>query len=219
MNRTLKLLMISDIFVVTGSGLIEPIIAIFIRENMIGGSIFSAGLASMIFLLTKSIVQLPFSRFIDKHDDKLRWLLLGSFFNVVVPILYIFARNVNMIYFAQFLLGIGSGLAYPTWLGIWSANLDKRHRSYQWSMYSTLTSLGTAASAAIGAYMAQIFGFEITFVIVALMSLAGCMILFGLHFIPRTVGDAGAGLELCLMIILKTEILEWISLMVNYQRK
>ena len=54
MNRTIKLLMFSDIFVLTGFGLIEPILAIFIKENLVGGTIFAAGLASMIFLVTKS---------------------------------------------------------------------------------------------------------------------------------------------------------------------
>ena len=45
MNRTIKLLMISDIFVITGFGLIDPILAIFIKENLTGGTIFAAGFA------------------------------------------------------------------------------------------------------------------------------------------------------------------------------
>ena len=49
---TIKLLMISDIFLVTGFGLIDPILAIFIKENLIGGSIFAAGFASTLFLVT-----------------------------------------------------------------------------------------------------------------------------------------------------------------------
>ena len=52
MNRTLKLLILSDVFVFGGWGLISPILAIFINDHLIGGSIEAAGIASTIFLLT-----------------------------------------------------------------------------------------------------------------------------------------------------------------------
>jgi len=181
MNNKLKLLMFSDIFVVTGMGLIDPIIAVFIKDNLIGGSLFSIGIASTIFLITKSVVQLPFAKFIDRHEHKLRWLIIGTFMIVVVPFIYIFANHIYIIYLAQFLHGIGSGLAYPTWLGLWSANLSKKKRSYHWSIYSTTTGLGTAGAAATGSALAQFIGFQWTFVIVGIMSLIGCIILFGLE--------------------------------------
>src|SRR3989338_11595327 len=105
MNRVIKLLMFSDIFVSTGFGLIEPILAIFIKENMIGGTIFAAGLASTLFLITKSIVQLPFSKYVDSHDDKVKWLMIGTFLIGMVPFIYIFARSISFIYVAQVIYG------------------------------------------------------------------------------------------------------------------
>jgi len=177
MNRTIKLLMLSDIFVVTGFGLIDPILAIFIKDNLVGGTIFSAGLASMIFLLTKSIVQLPFSRHVDKTNNKRAWLILGTLLISIVPFIYIFSSGIKMIYLAQLIHGIGSGLAYPTWLGLWSLSLDRKHESYEWSLYSTLVGLGTAATAAVGAVIAQFIGFKFTFALVGALSLIGCLIL------------------------------------------
>ncbi|MBS3135234.1 MFS transporter [Candidatus Woesearchaeota archaeon] len=181
MNRTIKLLIISDIFVITGFGLIGPILAIFIKENMIGGTIFAAGLASTLFLITKSIVQLPFSKYVDSHDDKVKWLMIGTFLIGMVPFIYIFARSISFIYVAQVIYGIGSGLAFPTWLGLWTSHLDKKHESFEWSLYSTLTGLGTAVTASIGAVIAQYIGFIYTFALVGIMSLIGCFILFGLE--------------------------------------
>ncbi|MBU4351716.1 MAG: MFS transporter [Nanoarchaeota archaeon] len=181
MNRTIKLLLFSDVFVLTGFGLIDPILAIFIKENLIGGTIFAAGLASTLFLLTKCSIQLPFSRYVDKHDDKQKWLLLGTLFIAMVPFIYIFAQDIKMIYLAQILHGIGSGLAFPTWLGLWSTHLDKKKESFEWSLYSTLTGLGTAATAAIGAALAGFVGFKITFFIVGIMSLMGCFVLLYLN--------------------------------------
>ncbi len=181
MNRTLKLLMLSDIFFLTGFGLMDPILAIFIKDSLQGGTIFAAGLASTIFLITKSAVQLPFSHYVDRHGNKKKWLIIGSALAALVPFIYIFARDINAIYFAQFVHGLGSGLAYPTWLGLWSKKLDKNRESSEWSLYSTATGLGTAATAAIGAAVAEIAGFVITFLLVGIMSIVGCGILFWLE--------------------------------------
>jgi len=181
MNRTIKLLMISDIFVITGFGLIDPILAIFIKENLTGGTIFAAGFASTLFLITKSIVQLPFSRYVDSHKDKIKWLIIGTLLISIVPFIYIFVNHINYIYMAQVLYGIGSGLAYPTWLGLWSTHLDKKHESFEWSLYSTSVGIGTALTASIGAAISQFIGFEYTFALVGLISLIGCFILFNLE--------------------------------------
>jgi DHA1 family quinolone resistance protein-like MFS transporter len=181
MNRTIKLLMLSDVFGATAFGLIGPILAIFIKDNLTGGTIFAAGFASMLFLLTKSLVQLPFSRHVDKSSDKVKWLIAGTAIISVVPFVYIFATDVAHIYLAEILLGIGHGLAFPTWLGLWSINLDKGHESFEWSLYSTLTGVGAAITAAIGAAIAQFAGFTYTFVLVGITSIAGCGILLWLE--------------------------------------
>ncbi|MEI7512478.1 MAG: MFS transporter [Candidatus Uhrbacteria bacterium] len=178
MNRVTKLLLISDVFSVSGFGLIQPILAIFIKDNLLGGQIYAAGFASMLFLLTKSCVQLPFSRYVDKHHHSRRWLILGTVLITIVPFVYAFATRVEHIYLAEVLYGVGSGLAYPTWLGLWSKNLSKDHQSFEWSLYSTVTGLSVAAAAAIGAVLVQFIGFKPTFFVVGLLSLVGCLILF-----------------------------------------
>jgi len=178
MNRTIKLLMLSDIFVLTGFGLIQPILAIFINDGVSGGNIFSAGIASTLFLVTKSLVQLPFSRYVDQSRKKTRWLILGTALIAAVPIIYIFIDNIYQVYLAETLYGVGSGLAYPTWVGLWSSNLNEGSESFEWSMYSTSTGLGTAATAAIGAAIANFIGFTTTFAFTSLLCLLGCGILF-----------------------------------------
>ena len=181
MNRTMKLLMLSDIFVLTGFGLIQPILAIFINQGVAGGTVLAAGLASTIFLLTKSLVQLPFGKYIDDHSKKTRWLILGTLLMASVPILYVTADSIYKIYLAELVYGLGSGLAYPTWLGLWSRNLNEGSESFQWSIYSTSTGIGTAATGTIGAATASIAGFTITFVLAGLLCLLGCITLLVLE--------------------------------------
>ena len=183
MNRVIKFLMFSDIMVLTSFGLIDPILAIFFKDDLVGGSIFMAGLASAVFLLVKCSVQLPFSKYVDSHTytKRLHWLILGSFLISAVPFVYIFAKHISVIFLAQIVHGIGSGLAYPTWLGLWSTHLDKGKESFEWSLYSTLTGLGTALTATIGAALSQFVGFTFTFLFVGILSLTGCLILFELE--------------------------------------
>lgn len=47
--------------------------------------------------------------------------------------------------------------------------------------HSTLTGLGTAATAAIGAVIAEFFGFRYTFAMAGIMALVGCAVLFWLE--------------------------------------
>ncbi len=180
MNRTILLLTISDITVLTGFGLIDPILAIFIEKDIAGGSVFTAGIASSIFLVTKSLSQLPFSLHIDRVSDRAKrlWLLASTACATAVPFLYIAADSVWLIFLAQFILGLGSGFAYSSWLGLWSTHLDRGHESFEWSLYSTLVGLGTALAAAIGAAIADRFGFPAVMLGAGALSIAGCGVLF-----------------------------------------
>lgn len=178
MNRTMKLLLLSDIFVLTGFGLIQPILAIYINDGGVtGGTMLTAGMASALFLFTKSLVQLPFGHYVDKQSSKSKWLILGTLLMAAVPIIYVSANSIYHIYLAEMIYGLGSGLAYPTWLGLWSANLDKGRESFQWSVYSTSTGLGTAATGAGGAALASLAGFYATFIMAGLLCLLGCLAL------------------------------------------
>lgn len=190
MNRTMKLLMLSDIFVLTGFGLIQPILAIFIDHGVAGGTVLTAGLASTIFLLTKSLVQLPFAKYIDDHGRKTRWLILGTLLIAIVPILYVTADSMYKIYLAELIYGLGSGLAYPTWLGLWTSNLNQGKESFQWSIYSTSTNIGTAAAGTVGAAMANVAGFTTTFLVAGAMCILGCITLLVLE---RRSSDKAGG--------------------------
>jgi MFS family permease len=179
MNRTLKLLIISDIFLLSGFGLIAPILAIFINGNLINGSIFSAGLASAIFLITHASLQLLFSyKFNPK--DRLWMLKLGTALIMLVPIGYILATNIYHIYIAEFIYGVGASFAYPAWFSLFSANLEKGKRGFQYSIYSAGVGIGTALTAAGGAWIAEKFNFKLVFILTGVCALIGLLILFRL---------------------------------------
>lgn len=180
MNKTLKLLILSDVFLFTGLGLIAPILAIFIKEDL-GGSIMAAGIASTLYLIVKATLQIPFSRYLDKHKNKRFFVILGYAIMASVPFLYIFIKNVSHLYAVQIFYGMGSALAYPAWLSLFSTHLEKHHEGYDWSLYSSSVTIGMAISAAVGATLAQYMGFKFTFFIVGIFSIFGVCSLFFLE--------------------------------------
>ncbi len=179
MNKVIRFLLLSDVFIITGFGLIAPILAIYINENLIGGTMLRAGIASAIFLITKSIIQIPFSKFVDKKDEyfDLMWLLLGALLVCIVPFIYIFSDTIWGIFFAQFLYGIGSAFSYPTWLKIWNSHLDSHHETFEWSVYSSAIALSSAFASVFGAWISEIFGFITTFAFVGIISFVGFVML------------------------------------------
>jgi len=180
MNRTLKLLMLSDVFVFSGFGLVAPILAIFIKDNLIGGSILAAGVASAIFLITHSILQIIFAKFFNPKD-RIWMLWLGTAIIAVVPFGYIFSTRIFHLYLVQFVYGVGAGFAYPSWYSLFSSHLEKGRRGLQWSIYSSGVGIGTAITAGLGAWLAEKTSFELVFILTGIISIIGLLVLFGLE--------------------------------------
>jgi len=190
MNKTLRILIISDIFVFTGFGLIAPILSIFIKDNLVGGSIFSAGLASMIFLLTHALLQILFS-YVFNPKDRLWMLKVGTAIIALVPFGYIFSTNIHHIYIVEFFYGLGAAFAYPSWSSLFTAHLEKGKRGFQYSVYSSGVGIGTAITAGVGGWIADkvdlnllgihISGFQIVFLLTGIIAVAGLLMLFRLE--------------------------------------
>ena len=101
-SRTLKLLILSDILVYGALGFIAPILSIFIEGNLTGGGIFTAGLASTVFLLTHAVLQIIFS-YSFNPKDRLWMLWVGTGIIALVPIGYIFSTSIWHLFLAEFL--------------------------------------------------------------------------------------------------------------------
>ena len=181
LNSTIFYLLWSEVFVGTGFGLIEPILAIYVHDQIPGGSVATVGISMFLFLLIKSLIQLPLSLYTDKRKHHTFLLLLGAVFITFTPLLYIAAKSVLMVYLAQIFYGIGSGLSYPSWLGLWSTHLDKNRESFQWTLYSTLVGVSAALAAAIGGTLAEFVGFQTTFLLSGAFALLGSLFLLRLE--------------------------------------
>jgi MFS family permease len=181
-NRVIQFLTYSDILMLSGWGLVNPILAVFFTDKIIGGSVAIAGIASTIFFLTKSILQIPLARAIDAKKgewDDFWIMVIGSLLISVSAFSFMFARYPWHIYVIQVVNGLGCALSYPGWLAIFTRHIDRNHESLEWSLYYTAIDLGSALTAALGGFIASAFGYQNLFALVGILSLLGTAFLMG----------------------------------------
>lgn len=180
-NNLIKFLTFSDILIVTGWGLINPIFAVYVTQQIKGGNLELIGLASSVYYILRSVLQLPFARFIDKRKGEIDDFIvmgIGSLFICLVPFLYIFAKtNVHVIILQAF-YGIGSAMALPGWLAIFTRHIDKHKEAEEWAFYSSMVGLGAALAGGLGGFFAEKFGFRLLYLIVGVICTFGASFLF-----------------------------------------
>lgn len=180
-NPIIRFLTISDFLILSGWGLVSPIFAIFVVDSIKGGDVKVVGVATAVYLLTKSLAQIPAGAFIDKikgeRDDYIS-LLIGSFLFSAVPLLYLIVDTPMELYAVQFFYGLAAAIAFPSWYAIFTRHIDKNREGIEWGVYTTLTDLGGSGAAILGGLMAASFGFMSLFIIVSAISFIGSAFLF-----------------------------------------
>jgi MFS family permease len=190
-NSVVRFLTISDILVLGGFGLISPIFAVFITGQVSGATVETVGIAEGIYLLARSLTQIPFGQLIDKikgEKDDFWFLFIGTLLLSVIPIAYIFCDTPGKLFVAQFAYGIISGSTLPTWLAIFTRHIDHEREGLEWGVYQTAAGLAGAAFAALGGFVAAEFGFKSLFIAVSILSFIGALFLLGIYSRMRSGG-------------------------------
>ena len=184
-NSVIRWLIISDLIVIGSYGLLAPIFAVFITDYIPGANIQVAGIAVTIFLITKSLAQIPIATVIDKikgEKDDFWIVFVGSIAMSLIPLFYIFVRTVPQLYLIQAIYGVVTAATFPAYMAIFHRHLDKDKEGTELGVYYTLTDIGSAATGAIGGSLAYYLGFTWVFILVVVFNLLGSLALI---FIKR----------------------------------
>jgi len=183
-NKVVRILVLGDIMFFSAFGLIGPIFAIFITNQIVGATVATAGFAATINLLARALLQMPVARYIDRRKgekDDFIFMVAGSTLISIVPFAYFFVSTPLHLYLAQVVLGIGGALANPGWYAIFTRHIDKNKEGTEWTLENVGVGLAAAGTAAIGGVLAQHFGFHNLFLIVGIVSLLGLIIQISLY--------------------------------------
>jgi len=170
-HPVIKILLINNILSLTGWAFVNPIFAIYVIQNVHGGSIKTVGICYFIYWVVKGSLQLFISHYLDRVEgeaDDYFTLVLGQFLNMLIPIALLFSSNSNELYFIFCIYGIADALLYPPWNAIFTRYINPKRVSFEWTLNSTGFNFGSAIAILIGSSLALIFGFPLIFFFVAL---------------------------------------------------
>ncbi len=197
-NKIVKVLITSDFFLNLGWGLLSPIFALFILQKITldnpAKAAEVAGFAALAYWISKSFIEIPIGRFLDKHPgekDDFWFMTIGLFIVAFVPIGYLFSTAAWHIYFFQVVHAVGMAMALPSWLAIFTRHIDKGKEAFEWSMETTSIGAGAGIAGGLGGIVASIFGFKILFIFVSALTFFSAILLL---LVRNNVSTRGAGI-------------------------
>jgi MFS family permease len=184
-NRIIRALVMVDLFLWGGWGIVNPIMGLFIVGRIAGATILTVGIASAMYWIVKALFQIPAALYLDKGEGDNRdfkslvcGLVLAGFAALMFPL----ASTTVGLYFAVFLQAIAYGLYSPAWSAIFSRHLDKDHYAFDWSLDSTTIGIVSGIAALVGGTLANFFGFDAVFILTGIFSFASALVLL---FLPK----------------------------------
>lgn len=178
----IRALIVSDFFLFFSTGLLAPIFAVFILQN-IENKIEVIGYAVSIYWLTRVLTVIPFSRFMDKlkgETDEYYFMVIGTFITACVPLFYIVAYAPWHVFLLQMVSAMANSMAVPAWRILFTNHIDSRIIGFEWSLEDVGVGVATALSASAGAFIADRYGFSLLFVFIFIFGLIGTLILLPL---------------------------------------
>ena len=181
-NKVIKVMIASDVALLTGFGFITPIFAIFIAQRITAGSTIEAaeiaGFTMGIYWGVKSVLQIPFGKYLDKvkgERDDLWFVIIGNVFAALAVFGYIFGVLPWHIYLCQATYSLGMAMSIPGWTAIFTRHIDKGKEAFEWATRSTFIGIGAAASSSLGGIIVSQFGFNVLFVGVGIFVLISAL--------------------------------------------
>jgi predicted MFS family arabinose efflux permease len=171
MHPVVRTLLINNILSLTGWAFISPIFAIYVVQNVKGGSIKAVGICFFIYWIIKGFLQLFISDYLDRVEgeaDDYFTLILGQFLNMLVPLALLFSRTTGELYLIYCIYGIADALYVPPWNAIFTRYINPKRVSFEWTLNSTGFNFGSALAILIGSSLVLVFGFPLIFFFVAL---------------------------------------------------
>ncbi len=182
-NKTIRTLILSDFFLFFAVGLLAPIFAVFILEN-VSDKIEVIGYAVSFYWLARVIMVIPFSMLMDKlkgEFDEYMFMIIGTALMSLIPLFYLFSSEPWHIYLLQVVNGVANSMAVPAWRILFTNHIDRKVTGFEWSIEDVGVGIATASSAAIGALIANRFGFDFLFILIFIFGMISAWILFSLR--------------------------------------
>ena len=189
-NSIIRVLILSDVCYIAGAGLLGPIFSLFVIDFIQGGGAEVAGIAIAVYLVTKSLAQIPVGMIVDRvrGDVDDFWFMFGGLFVAsLVPISYLFISTPLQLYAAEFVLGLALAVNFPPYMALFTKYVDENREATAWSIYFTISDFASAGTAALGGLLATVVGFHAVIIGITCLGLIGTFSMLSIRHHLRPV--------------------------------
>jgi len=180
-NAVVKRFVWADLVWLSGWGLLAPIFAVFVLQQIPGATVITVGTAAAIYWILKSLIQIPVAIAIDRtaseRDDYLV-LVVSLMLAGLTSFSYVLVHTIGQLYLVEVLHAVSFALYIPSWNGIFTRHLDPEHRALEFALDSGAVGIATGIAGLLGSIVMQAFGFQIIFITTAVLSFAAAIIIF-----------------------------------------
>jgi MFS family permease len=179
-GKIVKYFVLSDLFILAGRGFVDPIFSVFIIQKIAGGTLATIGIATAIYLIVRSVLQIPIANYLDRKPGEKRdfmALIIGLFLSGFCPLVLLVITHTWELYAEQAVLAIAFALYFASWPTIFSRHLDKNRVSFDWSLDSTASGIAAGVTGLLGGIIAAVFGFAIVFLAAGILSFVAAFVL------------------------------------------
>ena len=182
LNRSLRVLLVTNSVLVFILGLFMPFYAVFIQK--IGGNIAFAGLSWGLFLIVSGVLTFWFSDMQIHIKEPELILALSYFLRGVVFASYAFMSNWQQLVITQILWGVSAAMGNPVFDGTYAKHTSRENSISQWGSWEGFASIASGLAALVGGVLIQSFGFVSIFFV---MSVISFLLGFYIWRLPREV--------------------------------
>lgn len=181
-NKALRILLLTNGLVMISGAMVGPIYALFVEK--IGGSLLDASLTGGIFALAASITTLIAGKFADQIKENELIVAVGYSCLGIGFVLYMFIDSVSSLFMVQALMGFAEAFYAPSFDAIYSKHLSKKKAGREWGAWEAMHYFSLAVGAATGGVIANAFGFNAIFIVMATLCFISSLYIW---FLPRKV--------------------------------
>ena len=174
MQKALKILLLASGLSILAGGLFGPIYAIFVEQ--IGGDILTAGTAYASFAIVAGVTIFLVSRWEDHIKYKEKFVVMGFALGCFGFLGYLLIQDPLDLFAVQIIFGISVAIGTPAYDGLYSKHLDKGKFVSEWGLWESMNYILIGISAAVGAFLAEFFGFRFLFFVMLALSILGFII-------------------------------------------
>lgn len=181
-NRALRILLATNAMVLVAGAMLGPIYALFVEE--IGGTILHAGITGGVLALAAGMTTLVAGKYADKIKEDELIVTFGYAMMGLGFMFYIFVNSIWSLLLVQVIIGFAEALYSPAFDALYSKHLTRKKAGREWGAWEAMNYFSIAFGAVIGGFIVMHFGFNVIFVIMALLCFSSAVYIY---LLPRRV--------------------------------